>query len=739
MQSKKIMVSIMVVNYKVDKELLNCLSSIIDSKPNISYEIIVIDNGDSDNLKYILKKKFPKVLYIKSSSNVGYGGGNNLGAQHARGEYLFFLNPDTKILDGALDNSYNFFIKNNNVGIVSPVFLDNNLKPFKSQGSKELTPWNILFSQSILRRIFKNKNIYNKDALIGWDVKSPIEVDTVPGAALMIDSNLFKKIGGFDEKLFLYFEENDISKRVSNLGYKLFIVPSAKIIHLIGKSTGKLKNMENIYSKSRYLYLRKHYGLLKAVLAQAVLYINKTTMLLLLILISALFLRIANISQTMPFIGDQGWFYLSARDMLLNSQIPLIGIASSHPWLHQGPLWTYMLAGVFWFFGFNPLNGAYLTIILGTFSVLLMYIVGSKMFSKRVGLISCLLYATSPLTILHSRTPYHTSPIPIFTLLFIFSIYEWLRGNNIFFPLSIFFLAILYNFELATSILWSVLLVILLYGIWKKKEWMVKLLNRKIIIYSVVAFLIPMIPILIYDSNHNFPQTLKFAAWIAYRILMFFGFPSIHGENQSINFNSITTFSFHYYQNLIFAASNTIAFIILLFSFGILFIDIYRLFKGRIRSIGFITLALWILISFVGYFVNQTFSEAYLPIFFPALVLLAAFSFDKIMKIKVFFIPTVLLIIFIVSVNSYFIISSEYSVKGLNFSKRLAIVKEIVKKADGRSYNIVGIGNGSQFESFTMNYEYLAWWLGHPPSKLSQKLKYIIKERGNDVFLMKNE
>lgn len=739
MENIKIKLSIIIVSYKAERELRDCISSIVASNPEIPYEIIVVDNDVESKIEERLVDKFPEVKYIKSNNNLGYGGGNNLGAKYARGEYLFILNPDTKILNGALDNLYNFFVKNNNVGMVSPFFLNKNLEPFKSQGSKELTPKTILLSQSFLRKLFSSKNIFGSMSQKIWNMQLPLAVDAIPGAAMMISASLFRKIGGFDEKFFLYFEENDISKRVRSLGYKLFIVPSAKIIHLVGRSTKNLKNMDNIYSKSRYLYLKKHYGILKAILTQMILSINKTFVFLAFILILAFSLRIINVENNMSFMGDQGWFYLSARDLVVSGQFPLVGIASSHPWLHQGPLWTYMMAGVFWLFGFNPLNGAYLTIALGVTSVLLMYAVGSEMFSKRIGLISALLYATSPFVIAHSRMPYHTSPIPLFTLLFIFSLYRWIRGNSIFFPLTIFFLAVLYNFELATSMLWLVLLIVSLYGAWKKKGWARKLFNKNILIYSVIAFLIPMLPIIIYDFNHNFSQTLKFIIWIGYRILKFFGLPSIHGEINTASIGSMATFSFNYYQNLMFAQNSIIALIILIFSFSILVVGAYALLKKNTRQVGFMLLILWILISLTGYFVNQTSSEAYLPIFFPALIILAAFSFDKIMAIKKLFIPATLVIVLIIFANSYFVVSSEYSTKGLNFHKRILITNEIVKKAGGREYNIIGRGDGSRFESFTMNYEYLAWWLGHAPSRSPQKLKFVIQENSTGVFLLKNE
>jgi len=740
MQNKRIEVSIIIVNYRVEKELIACISSILKSKSKVSIEIIVVDNDRKSNLKTKLIEKFKQVRYIKSQRNLGYGGGNNLGAKYALGNYLFFLNPDTLILDNKIDKLIKFIESNSSIGIVAPLLLNNRGIAYP-QGNKNLGVKEGIIALSFINKIFPKNKISEKYFLSNWNKSSLKEVDVVPGTAFIIKKTLFEQVKGFDEKFFLFFEEFDLCKRIKKLGYKLYINPILKITHNWGASTKKSDlNIKNIFKKSRFYYFKKHYGLVSAFLVELFAFIGKINLLVILIFTIGAFLRLYNIENFMPFIGDQGWFYLSAKGMVLDGQIPLVGISSSHPWLHQGPLWTYMLAGIFWLFGFNPLNGAYLTITLGILSILVVYIVGSEMFSRRVGLMSAILYATSPLVVIASRTPYHTSPIPLFTLLFIFSLYKFIKGNSNFFPLSILFLSILYNLELSTAILWFILFIVLIYGVWKKTEWVKKIISQKILIYSILAFVIPMIPILIYDFYNNFPQTIKFVIWIGYRILKFFGLASIHGESESISLNSMITFSFHFYQYLIFAASSIIAFVILVLSFGALFINIYHQFKKKIYQIGFILLFLWILISFIGYFVNKTSSEAYLPIFFPGIIYLVAFSFDKVMKIKMFLIPVVFLVIMISLANSYFIISKEYFTDNrLNFTKRLSVAKEIIKKSKGADYNLVGIGNGSQFESFTMNYEYLTWWLGHSPTKSPQKLKYAIYENEKGVFLSENE
>jgi len=136
----KVNISIIIVNYNVKKELFNSIKSVYASKPKVLFEIIVVDNDEVKTINHELNKKFPKVKYIKSPGNNGFGAGNNLGAKHAKGEYLFFLNPDTIVKPGAVDNLFSFIKNNKKVGIAAPMLYHENEKLFKLQGEEELTP-----------------------------------------------------------------------------------------------------------------------------------------------------------------------------------------------------------------------------------------------------------------------------------------------------------------------------------------------------------------------------------------------------------------------------------------------------------------------------------------------------------------------------------------------------------------------------------------------------------------------
>ena len=236
---------------------------------------------------------------------------------------------------------------------------------------------------------------------------------------------------------------------------------------------------------------------------------------------STSFLVFFRLSELMPFIGDQAWFYISARDLIVERTIPLVGITASHTWLHQGALWTYILAPILLVFNFNPVAPAYVTGIMHVVTVLLFYQLGAEMISKKAALIMAVLFASSPLAILYARMPYHTTLIPLITLLLIYSVYMWTKGKITVFPYIFLLLGILYNLELATIVLWPILIVIGGIGYVQKEKW-VRAIRPRLILKSFLFFLVPMIPILIYDVNHGFPQTFLFGGWLVYRTLSLF-------------------------------------------------------------------------------------------------------------------------------------------------------------------------------------------------------------------------
>lgn len=721
-----IKVSIIIVNYNVSEKLLECLGSIYSSKPKIEFEVIVVDNSEENTIEKNLSLKFSKVKYIKTNRNVGFSAGNNLGVRKARGDYLFFLNPDTQFVGNVVDELYKLIISNGKIGIVAPILLDKNEKEYKLQGTKTLTPLRAILGLSFLGR-FKIKNDYY---VHGWNKEGLREVDVCPGSALMVSKKLFEKIRGFDENFFLYFEEFDFCKRIRECDYKIYISSKSKVVHDWGVSTSQFDNKDKVFAKSRFYYFKKHYGFLNAMFVESFLRLNKFSCLLFFVLGTSLFLRLFNLSLSMSFIGDQGWFYLSARDLLINGTIPLVGITSSHIWLHQGPLWTYILSMALFIGKFNPISGGYVTALFGALSTLLMYKLGSQIFSKKAGVIASLFYAVSPLIVQFDRMPYHTSLIPFFAILYFSALCKWLNGSVKYFPLILFFLAILYNLELATFTLFFPLAALVAYGFIKHKLWFKGIFDKRILLLSGFSIIIPMIPVIIYDFSHGFKQTIVFFGWILYKPFSFLIKSS--PENFFSNFSLVLNFLAESIRRIVFQFNLEIAILILVFSTIYLIHKNYKNF--RIESPLFILASLFA-VSLLGILLNQTPSDAYLPIMFPFIIFTIAVFFEFLLSTKTIKYLVVFCLLAIFSANVINIIKLDNSD---GFKKRTDAVDKIIKLAGDNQYNLVGSGPGSQFESFTMNYQYLLWLKGHEPSVKKEKVRINVSEDGNGIHMLKN-
>ena len=731
----KIKVSVIIVHYRAKKLLFDCLASIGKGSKH-EFEIIVVDNDERKSIAANIKAKFPKIKYIRNE-NRGFGQGNNIGAKEASGDYLFFLNPDTKVYPGILDFLVDFLEKHKKTGIVAPLLLNKNEKPYPLQGTQILTPIRALFAYSFLDKIFPNNPVSRGFWLKRWDKSKLKEVDVVPGTAFMIRADLFHKTK-FDERFFLYFEEYDLCKRVRDLGFKIYILPKAKLIHYWGESTGVSNlNIKKVFEQSRFFYFKKHFGIFKALFVSFFLGINKINVVLFLILFFGFFLRFYKLSELMMFIGDFGWFYIQARDILLLGTIPLVGIESSHPWLHQGPFWTYIVAFMFFISNFNPISPAYFSIMLDVGTIYLMYKIGSLIFSKKIGLISAYLYAFSPLVVTYSRLPYHTSPIPFFTLVYLYALFKWIRGEKIFFSIAVLILGVLYNFELATVSLVFVLLGILLFGVMKKKRF-ASIFNKKILLSSTLALIISMFPILLYDLKHGFPQTLKFGAWMGYKLLRFLGFPPLRPEISEASYFNLINFTATKIGELIFAP-NALFSLLLLIS-GCLFLII----KIKISNdkTNYFLLGFLLLVISSSYFLAKTPSSAYLPVFFPIIFLMLGILFSQALTKRTVFSVSLLLIIVGV-VNVYHIFVSDFNnAKQSGIKERLFEAKKIVEDAQDAQFQLVGARDLSTEDKRIDNYKYLVWWEGGKLSSTSN-LIYTIhvgakKEITNPVVISGN-
>lgn len=259
---KTVELSIIIVDYKSKSYLFDCLKSIRKNLKNINYEIIIVDNNQEPEFR-IKNYELSKILLntphsIIPTINNGFGASNNLGAKSAKGEYLLLLNPDTLLIDSSINGMYNFIIQHPEIGALT-CLLYNDIYCKKMQ-KNFFGKFQSLASVTIRRYNYKKTNLVHEKFFY---------TDIVTGACLMIKRELFQKLGGFDENIFMYLEDDDLCRRLVKLGYKNAVLNIAKIIHLEGQSSNN-KQKKQYYYKSQDYYWKKHNGLLPTLLMRLI-------------------------------------------------------------------------------------------------------------------------------------------------------------------------------------------------------------------------------------------------------------------------------------------------------------------------------------------------------------------------------------------------------------------------------------------------------------------------------------
>ncbi|MBD3320194.1 MAG: glycosyltransferase [Chitinivibrionales bacterium] len=231
------LVSIVIVNYKVPTYLYQTLCSVKHADLYERVEIIVVDNASNDNSEELITRDFPDVKWISLKSNVGFGRACNVGARNAQGEYLLLLNPDTVISKNTLSACVDFLRSRPGAGIVGP-------KTLNPDGTLQIscrrsfpTPMIALYRFLGLSRLFPGSRIFGQYNLTYMDPDEPAEVDAVSGSFMFMPRKLYKDIGGFDERFFMYGEDLDLCAQGRKKGFKVWYCPSTQIVHFKGKSS----------------------------------------------------------------------------------------------------------------------------------------------------------------------------------------------------------------------------------------------------------------------------------------------------------------------------------------------------------------------------------------------------------------------------------------------------------------------------------------------------------------------
>ena len=244
---KKDLVSVITVNFNQTAVTFQML----DSFRKVEYpemEIIVVDNGSKDRSIEELPKEYPEVIFVRSEKNLGFAGGNNLGLDHAKGEYILFINNDTEVDRAFLNPLVEKLKESDEIAMVSPKIMF-----FHHPGTIQFAGYTDLNTITIRNRLIG----YHEKDTGQYNLSHPTPFGH--GAAMMVKSKVISKIGPMADIYFLYYEELDWCTRFTKAGYKIWYVSNSLVYHKESVSTGKMSPLKIHYlTRNRILYTRRN-------------------------------------------------------------------------------------------------------------------------------------------------------------------------------------------------------------------------------------------------------------------------------------------------------------------------------------------------------------------------------------------------------------------------------------------------------------------------------------------------
>ena len=447
---------------------------------------------------------------------------------------------------------------------------------------------------------------------------------------------------------------------------------------------------------------------------------------LVVLLLAAFLIRAYRLKDTFAFSGEFGDNLLDIKNMYISKQIPLLGPASSHPWLYFGPMYYWLMIPLLAVFNFNPLVAAWFGVVAGTIVILLNYLVAKKVFTQKTTLISSVLISVSPLWISFSKDArfYFLSTLVFYP--FLYFLYKFWKNQSNVFWLGFFF-GLFFHFHYSPILLLPILLLVFFL---KRK----KIKFGKIIRF-IGGLLISMFPVLLFDFKSGFKMTRSLILWVPYRIA---GFIGLYPKNNI----SLPTFQKSLYSTIEFLGKSFVfeksLWVPISLLLTILFVYKLRIAikqKGRNFANLFIISSLFV--SLLGVFVHgDSPIHYYFPIFPIPIILLSTFL-EKVM-IKSFkggLFVGLFGVLFLLNARSYSDFTSRLQNEKVFIEPHfisLDIQKEvagfIIDDVKGEKYSLKRVGPYDYFEeNYSQNYKYLLWLYGNEPVEKAD-LRYTIYE-----------
>ncbi|MEJ2210931.1 MAG: glycosyltransferase family 2 protein [Anaerolineae bacterium] len=262
--------AIVTVSYNTRDLLADCLAAAQAglAHSGLAGEIWVVDNASADGSAEMVRRRFPDVRLLAHDENVGFAAGNNLALREmdpgseAGPRHVLFLNPDTRVLGDALGEMVRFLDATPGAGAAGAALVHGD-GGFQHSAFAFPGLVQIFLDFFPLHHRLLDSRLNGRYPRRRYEAGRPFPVDHPLGAALMVRGETLAQVGGFDERFFMYCEEIDLCRRIWAAGWRIYTLPGARIVHLVGQSTGQFRDrMFVALWRSRFLMFHKHEGAL---------------------------------------------------------------------------------------------------------------------------------------------------------------------------------------------------------------------------------------------------------------------------------------------------------------------------------------------------------------------------------------------------------------------------------------------------------------------------------------------
>ena len=260
-------VSVVIPSWNTRELLAKCLETLYASG-GPTLEVIVVDNASEDGSVELIQERYPDIRLIQNSANEGFAIACNQGMAVAKGRHVLLLNTDTETPVGALTAMADFLDQNEKYGAVAPrlVFPDGRTQRACMEFPNLKT---VLFFATPFERWFPESSELRRYFKRDWDHEDTRDIVQPPAAVMMVRHAVLNQIGLFDERLWLFFNDVDLSRRMGAAGHRTRYVHESKVLHHIGASTGQFEGFVTMWQSNRLTYYRKHHGRLAGLWVKA--------------------------------------------------------------------------------------------------------------------------------------------------------------------------------------------------------------------------------------------------------------------------------------------------------------------------------------------------------------------------------------------------------------------------------------------------------------------------------------